>query len=68
MPPKSFIESQTIRIAVYALVLGTAWATLQAQVSGKAQQADVVAIQRDLADIRVLLCRHEPTDSYCKHQ
>lgn len=65
MTTRDLVNSPTAKLITYALIIGIAWATLNAQVAQKADKADVQAMAADVRDIKALLCRHNPTDSFC---
>jgi hypothetical protein len=77
MTARQLIDSPTLRIAAYALVLGIAWATLESKVAQKADKAEVQAavdtirdnqrrIGADVRDIKYILCGPRNTDSFCR--
>jgi hypothetical protein len=64
------IDSPTIRIAVYALALGIAWASLEAKVSQKADRAVVETMAAEVRDIKTILCSKAENahDSACQRK
>ena len=77
MTARQLVDSTTVRIAIYALALGIAWATLESKVAQKADKAEVQAAvdtirseQRrtgaDVRDIKYILCGPRNTDSFCR--
>jgi len=65
MTTRELVNSPTAKLVIYALALGIAWATLRAEVAQKADQTDVQAMAADIRDIRAILCRSQPADSFC---
>jgi len=65
MTTRELVNSPTAKPVVYAVALGVAWATLQAKVAEKADKTDVQAMAADIRDIRAILCRATPADSFC---
>lgn len=65
MTTRDLMSSPTAKLVTYAVLLGIAWGTLRASVAQKADQADVQAMAADIRDIRALLCRQNPADSFC---
>lgn len=65
MSPRQLIDSAAVRIAVYALGIGIAYATLKADVAQKADATEVQVMARDIKDIKAILCSNS-TDSFCR--
>ncbi len=65
MTARQLVDIPGIKLAVYALALGIAWATLEAKVRLKANTADVQAMAADIRDIKAILC-DTSKDSFCK--
>jgi len=66
MTPRELVNTPTVKLLVYALLIGMAWADMRAQVSGKAERTEVQAMARDIQDIKAILCGRASTDSYCR--
>lgn len=64
MTPRQLIDSPALKLATYALAVGIAWATLRAEVQGKADRTTVDAMAADVRDIKAILCQRS-TDSFC---
>lgn len=64
MTPRQFAESPALKLAVYALLIGIAWATLKAEVAEKADKSTVEAMAHDVRDIKAILCARN-SDSFC---
>ncbi len=71
MPRGTFadaMESMPVKLAMYALIVGIAWANLKAEVTLKADMADLVPVARDVATIKAILCGQASADSFCHIQ
>ncbi len=74
MTTRDIVDSPTIRIALYALALGIAWASLEAKVNRvqeqKADKAAVQSISSELGELRSItldmLCVQQPDNRRCK--
>jgi hypothetical protein len=74
MTTRDLVDSPTIRIALYALALGIAWATLEAKVNRveeqKADKSEVQGIRGELGELRSItldmLCVQQPENRRCK--
>ncbi len=74
MTTRDLVDSPTIRIALYALALGIAWATLEAKVSRieeqKADKAEVQQMAAEISELRSItldmLCVQQPDNRRCK--
>lgn len=74
MTTRDIVDSPTIRIALYALALGIAWASLEAKVNRvqeqKADKADVQAMSSEIGELRSItldmLCVQQPGNRRCK--
>lgn len=65
MTAKQLVDAPALKLAVYALAIGLAWATLKADVSQKADKTEVEAMAADIKDIKAILCAKN-TDSFCR--
>lgn len=73
MTARQLVDSPVLRVAIYALALGIAWAELKASVNQKADKVEVQAVDtriqaiaHDISDIKSLLCANRNSDSYCQ--
>lgn len=70
MTTRDIVDSPTIRIALYALALGIAWASLEAKVATKAEKSTVEALEaKQNATYSLVLdmrCEQHPNDRRCR--